>query len=237
MSASIKQFAYYVSESFNEFKNNLKIYLIYAFSLCLVSIIQNGFDLIFTKNEMMLRIASKILFSVIPILIFSKILYVIKIRRSGLGEYGEVLWKFMLYNFYYFFLVAASASLYFILVIILSAFIGMQLSFFASTFMLAPMIYVMIFFSISPFVAVFDDESSNEVFARSKKISNRNISLVIINHLSSLLVPIIFSSLILIENPVLKLSVAILSSVPESIFSILMILTTARIYQHLIDRE
>ncbi|MBC7540364.1 MAG: hypothetical protein H7281_16190 [Bacteriovorax sp.] len=234
---SLNLFFYYLNESIKEIKNNFKIYLIYIFSLCLASVVQNGLDLIFSKNELILRIISKVLFSIVPILILSKILYVIKIRNFGVGEYRKIVLRFLLYNFYYFVLVLLAAALYFIPAMIASTIITMRSGFLMTLFLLVPLVYIMIFYSMSPFIAVFDDENILNVFSQSKKLTSKNIFLVIINHLCSLLIPGFFSLIILINNSLLKFSLALIVSVPEAIFSILMILTTTKIYLYLIEKE
>jgi hypothetical protein len=233
---SLKLFFYYLNESLNEIKNNFKIYLIYIFSLCTASIVQNGLDLIFSKDEIILRIISKVLFSIAPLLILSKLLYVMKIRHFGNGEYSKVFWRFLLYNFYYFVLVLLAAALYLLPAMFAASIITMRAGFIMTSFLLIPLFYIMLYYSLSPFVAVFDNEE-NSVFSKSKRFSSRNIFLVIINHLCSLLIPGIFYSIILINNSLLKFSMALIISVPEAIFSILMILTTSRIYLHLIEKE
>lgn len=225
-----------MNESYKEIKHNFKIYLIYIFSLCMASFVQNGLDLIFSKDEITLRIISKVLFSLVPLLILSKLLYVMKIRHFGNGEYSKVFWRFLLYNFYYFVLVLLAASLYLLPAMFASSIITMRAGFLITSFLLIPLIYIMLYYSLSPFVAVFDDEGG-PVFSKSKKISSNNIFLVIINHLCSLLIPGLFSSIILINNSLLKFSLALIISAPEAIFSILMILTTSRIYLHLIEKE
>ncbi|MDD4975024.1 MAG: hypothetical protein PHY93_11770 [Bacteriovorax sp.] len=202
----------------------------------MASVVQNGLDLIFSKDEIILRIISKVLFSLVPLLILSKLLYVMKIRHFGNGEYSKVFWRFLLYNFYYFVLVLLAASLYLLPAIFASSIMTMRTGFLMTSFLLIPLIYIMLYYSLSPFVAVFDDEGGS-IFSKSKIISSSNIFLVIINHLCSLLIPGLFSSIILINNSLLKFSLALLISVPEAIFSILMILTTSRIYLYLIEKE
>lgn len=237
MMTSTKLFNHYFNESVREFKSNFKIYLVYVFSLCIVSLVQNGVDLFFLKNDVGLKIISKIIFSIVPILILSKILYVIKIRQSGTGEYGEVVWNFLRYNLYYFFLVFFGASLYFSTAVFASSFVSLKLGFLVASFLLAPLIYIMIFYSLSPFAAVFNDESKTSAFLKSKELTQKNIPLVIVNHLISLIAPILFSLGILISNSKLKFLVGVVTSVPEATVSILLILTTTKIYFHLYDNN
>jgi len=237
MIKSAKLFYYYLNDSLRELKNNFKIYLVYILSLCLVAVVQNGLDLTFPKDAIVLRIISKILFSIVPILILSKILYVIKIRHFGVGEYGRVLWRFLLYNFYYFFLVLVAASLYFFSAMIVGSMTTMETGALVTSFLLAPFFYVIIFYSLSPIVAVFYDEQFVDVFSQSRKLTRKNMFLVIVNHLISLLIPVIFSSILLVDNPILKFSLGLVLSVPEAIMSILMLLTTTRICLYLSELE
>ncbi|MFA6237939.1 MAG: hypothetical protein WC635_11465 [Bacteriovorax sp.] len=232
---SIKLFLYYFSESFKEIRGNVKLYMVYILGLCLVSLVQNTFDLVIAKDEMVLRLVSKILFSMVPLLILSKILYVIKIRNFGMAEYGKVLWRFILYNFYYFSLIFLAVAVYFLAATFAGTLVSVRSGFIITSFLLSPLIYIVIFYSLSPYVAVFNDEDES-VFAISRSLSSKDIPLVVFNHLFSLTIPLLASSVLLINNPVWKFSAALVFSIPEAIFSILVVLTTAKIYMYLTER-
>lgn len=236
MMKSLQLFYYYLNESIKEFRGSLKIYFTYALGLCLVSVVQNGIEFYLPKEATLLRIFSKILFSIISMLILSKILYVIKIRHFGIGEYGSVLWRFLLYNFYYFFLILLGVGVYLLTATIVGATFSIKFGFLATSFLLIPVIYAMIYYSLTPIVAVFDDDHSG-VFSESQKLSSKNISLVIVNHLCSFIFPAIFYLLYLIENSTLKFSLSVFFAIPEAVVSILMILTTSRIYLHLTEQD
>lgn len=233
---NVKIFTHYFSESLKEISENFKIYYIYIIALCIVSIIQISLDSMFSKEDIILRFLSKTLFSFVPLLILSKILYVIKIRNFGLGEYGSVVWRFILFNFYYFSLLLLSLGLYVVTATFAGTLINIEMGYLLASFMLAPFVYVVIYFSLTPYVAVFNDEGG-PVFAKSRLLSSKNIYLVIINHIISLIVPILMSSILLIDKKNLKIAVAIALSFPEAVFAILMVLTSTKIYMYLNDRE
>lgn len=236
MIKSFKLFFHYFIESIKEIKNNFKLYLIYVVALCAISIVQIALDTMFYKDDLLFRFFSKTLFSIIPLLVLSKILYVIKIRNFGLGDYGTVVWRFILYNFYYFSLLILSLSLYVLAATYAGTLVDLQMGFLLTSFLLAPFIYVVLFFSLTPYVAVFNDEDE-PVFVKSRNLSSKNIFLVILNHLFSLIIPLAMSSILLINDKYLKIAVSIIFSVPEAIFAILMVLTTTKIYMYLTERD
>lgn len=236
MKASVKLFFHYFTESIKEVRDNFKIYFVYIVGLCLVSMVQISFDTFFLKDDVALRFVSKILFSMVPLLILSKILYVIKIRHFGMAEYGRVMWRYILYTFYYFSILLLSLSIYVSAAVFAGSRFGMQNGYLMASFLLIPFIYVVIYYSLSPYVAVFNDEEE-PVFASSKLLSSKSILLVIINHLYSFTLPLILSSVLLIENAYIKFATAFIFSIPEAIFAILMVLTTTKIYMYLTTRD
>lgn len=237
MNNTSKLFLAFIRDSVKEIKNNFSVYLVYIIFLSLVSVVQNSVDFVLGKDDLLLRTISKILFSVVPILILSKILYIIKIRNTGMGDYRKLLGSFLLYNLYYFLLFVVSFLVYLIPAGIVSEMTNSSLGFLAMAFLLIPLIYIMIFYSLTPFVAVFEDAPEKSLFSISKTISKKNIALVMLNHASSLLIPLIFSLLFMVKSPMLKLSLAAAFSIPESILSIVMTLTTAKVYFYLSDLE
>jgi len=236
MNKSFKLYWFYFFESLNAFRSDSKLYFAYIVSLSLVSMLQNGMDIMFSKDKIILRIISKLLFSIIPIMILSKILYVIKIRHFGLDDYKRVLWQFWRYSFIYFALISLAFCFYFISSLLVAKIfpeIKLPQALAYMSFLLLPVIYMMIFYSLSPFVAVFEDDLSDGVLFISKKLSKKALGLVVTNHIVSLFAPIIFSLVIMINNPLFKFYTALILSIPEAILSVLMILTTSRIYLYL----
>ena len=231
-----KLFYYYFKESLKEVRENFKIYLIYIIALTLVSIIQIPVDSFFSAEDIALKFFSKTLFSLVPLLILSKILYVIKIRNFGLGDYVTVVWRYILYNFYYFSLLLMSLGIYVVFATFMSTLLNFEAGFLITAFLLLPFIYVVIFFSLSPYVAVFNDDEES-VFEKSKSLASKNILLVIVNHIFSLIIPILTSIIFLINNKNIKIALVLISSVPEAIFTILMVLTTTKIYMYLTERD
>lgn len=237
MNKSAKLFYDFFVQSLDELKKNFKIYLMYFICLILVFIVQYILEIVYFKDDFILKIISKILFSIIPILISSKILYIIKIRQTGIGEYKTIVWRYLTYNIYYFCLVLLSAALYFYSTVLISSDFSIQSSLMITLPILSPLLYIMIYFSFSPFVAVFEDGNVIEIFSKSKLISSRKIVLVIINHLFSLFFPILFSMNMMLESMKLKFLSTYYSILFEAAFSILTILTSSKVYFYLLDLE
>lgn len=237
MKATTKLFYFYLKDSISEITNNFKLYSVYIIGLSLVSIAQSVIEVYFKITDPFIRGSSKVLFSIIPILILSKILYVIKIRSTGVGEYREVVFKFLLYNFYYVFFIILTLGFYFIPATILVTMTNSTTWFVMTSFLLIPCIYFMIYNSLSPYVAVFEEGTTISYFKESMRLSAHNIYLIAINHAFSTTTYLFYFFLLMIEKPNIRLATAVLLSVPESILSLVVTLTTSRIYFYLKDQD
>jgi hypothetical protein len=233
---SFKLFIYYFLESKKEFENDKKLYLTYTAYFVLASLVQSLVEYFFKLSTLEMKVISKIIFSIIPILILSKIFYVLKIRFRGVGDYSTILQRYLTYSGLYFLLILMSALLYIFSLKATLSFLSLKWAVVGSIFTLLPLFYCMLYFSLSPLVAVFDDDLSLiEVFKTSKKLSQKKTFLVLINHLFSLAVPIFFSLTIFIENAKIKWPLILMFSISEAILSIFLTITTARIYLYLND--
>lgn len=238
MIKSLKRFAHYFSDSKKEFESNSKLYLPYVLFFVAISIVKTIVDTRLAEDALWPRVISQFLFSGIPILVLSKILYIIKVRLDGSAEYSEVLVRNILYSSYYFCMVMVTGMLYplGVLLLIESHLIDVQGSFFVALPLLAPVLYVVMFYSLSPIVAVFEDgRGVLETFKRSRSLTKRDILLVFLSHLSSLVVPGFFGTLIHFTEAKWKVALGAALSVPEATLTIVILLTTIRIYTHLIE--
>lgn len=237
MKSTFKLFWFYLTESFNEVRNNLNIFGIYILGLAAVSMVSNLTDFFYTKNDQAIKFMAKILFSLIPFLILSKILYVMKIRISGLGEYWQVLRNFLWYNILYFALVGLGLLIYFLPAFIIVQLTQTKMAFYWTLFLLVPFVYFLIFYSLMPFVAVFEDDTSKNYFSESKKLTKNNIALVVVNHIFSLLPHVFFFTQDFIKIPAWRFSSIFFISFPEAVFSLVMTITTVKIYYYLLNSE
>ncbi len=229
-------FLSYLKSSTSEILENFKLYFVYIFGLILVSLTQSAFDFILTGNFIS-KAYSKILFSIIPILIIGKILYVIKIRQSGSGSYSLLVSKFILYNFFYFIMLFVSLLLYLLPGLLAYYQMNSKLGFVVTLFLLFPFIYIVIFYGLTPFVAVFSEKDDGQFFRESKRLSQKNIYLVVLNHLFFLMIPLVAQSFYYIQDIKTRLIVSWIYSIPESIYSIILTLVTAKIYFHLAESD
>ncbi len=230
---SLKFFIYNFKESFYEIKNNSKIYFSFIALLALVSLSRRLIETYLPSDIYAIKIVSEILFSFIPIFIVSKILYIIKIRQNGFGEYKIVVLRYFIYNFCYFSITLLCLMFYLGIFYFVTLNHSLPFTIFSTLVCLLPLIYVMIYFSLSPIVAIFEDISFQEVFRQSQNITKKRTSLVLINHLVALALPISFLSLSLLKNQEITILISAFLAIPEALLTILIVLTTVRVYLYL----
>ena len=221
-----------VEESFIEIIRNLKFFLVYIATLSVIYFVQELFDSNLTNAGRGVQFLSRLLFSAIPLIVQSKILYIIKIRHSGSGEYKALLKRYFLYSIYYFLVLFA----------VLVFFVTLQLIFHSPKyhtdilsfiFLLSSVLYIMIFYALTPLVAVFSEDDETSFFKQSKKISSKNILLIIINHLFALALPMSYLLIVFVKDEKLKLILSGVLSVPVALGVMLTTLTSAKIYFYL----
>lgn len=221
-----------VEESFNEIIHNLKFFLIYIATLSIIYFIQELFDSNLTHAGKGVQLLSRLLFSAIPLIVQSKILYIIKIRHSGSGEYKSLLKRYFLYSIYYFLILFAIMMLVLVVEFILhnSRYHTDVLSAIA---LLSSVFYVMIFYALTPLVAVFSEDVETSFFKQSKKLSSKNLLLIIINHLFALALPMSYLLIVFVKDEKLKLILSGVLSIPVALGVMLTTLTSAKIYFYL----
>ena len=143
-------------------------------------------------------------------IILSQVVLVQKKLQGGVGELKYFVPTFLLYNLYYSFLF----------------FIGLFL-------FIVPGFYVLIFFSMVPFIAVLDDECEGSFYEASKLLVKKNVGLVVWATLINLLIE--FSALLItpIENAVVKGSLNLVYSLVDSFITLVMIISMVKIYYYL----
>ncbi len=239
MIRSLGRFAHYLNESRKDFQSSSKIYSLYIVFFIMISIVQTIADTYIPQKQWWPRVLSQFLFSGIPILVLSKILYIVKVRMDGTAEYKEVLAKNILYSSYYFCMAMLAALIYPLSVLLMleinftdnvtALILGMPL--------LAPFFYVVMFYSLSPLVAVFEERGPVETFKRSRELTRKDILLVFINHLCALVIPSLFGLVLYVADLKWKFGLRVLLSIPEAILTIVFLLTTIKIYTYLSEVE
>jgi hypothetical protein len=143
-------------------------------------------------------------------IILSQVVLIQKKSHGGTGELKYFVPTFLLYNLYYSFLF----------------FVGLL-------FLIVPGFYVLIFFSMVPFVAVLDDECQGSFFKESKLLVKKNVGLVAWASVTTLLVE--FSALLVspIQDQTIKAVANFLVSVPDAFITLVMTVATVKIYYYL----
>lgn len=237
MIGSLKYFGYFFRESLEEVRSNLNIFAVYIGGLFLVSIISNFIDFFFLPADLSIKILSKFLFSMVPILVLAKLLYVMKIRISALGEYSQVLLSFLFYNILYLFITMLAFALYLVPSTTMLYATGDRFAYAYMLFLLFPLIYIMIYYSLTPFVAVFEESGLLQTFKTSYKLTRRDVLLVLVNHLFALSPHLCTPLINAITMPAAKFSAIITLGLVESVLAIVMTITTVKIFFHLINLD
>jgi hypothetical protein len=221
-----------VEESFSEIIRNLKFFLIYVATLALIYFTQEVCDTYLISAGKGIQLLSRILFSAVPLIVQSKILYIIKIRHSGEGEYKTLLKRYFLYSVYYF-LVLFSIMMFFGVIELIFHNVQLRTDLLSFIFLIASVFYIMIFYALTPLVAVFSEDTETSYFRQSKKISSKNIMLIIINHLFALALPMSYLLIVFVKDENLKLILSGVLSIPVALGVMLTTLTSAKIYFYL----
>jgi hypothetical protein len=238
LSQTIKLFFNYIIEAFDELYDNLGIYLVYIFILSLATIIPNWMNVHFNNISVPLQLLAKIVFSIVPLLILSKIIYVFKIRSLGLGEYTKTFFSYLVYSLLLLLLLGAAG------IIISFPLYLYSLRNSAWLLAIAPvgilmLLYFVIFYSLTPVVAAIesDDEEREGSFSKSKVLTKRNVSLVLINLFCQLFIYVVTSSLLFVKDPNTRLLFSAVFALFDSLFTIVLTLTSVKIYFYLNSLE
>ena len=136
-------------------------------------------------------------------------------EKKKWGSSGELVYfvpTFLLYNLYYSFLF----------------FIGLVL-------LVIPGFYVLIYFSLVPFVAVLDDSNEGSVFKKSRELVKKNVGLVAFASILTLFLELLILVLNPIQNPTIKLVATFAYSLLDGVVTIAMTLATVKIYYYLVN--
>ncbi len=237
MKETFKLYFSYLKESFLEVKNNLSIFGIYILGLVAVIIVNHYVDQTYAKSSE-LKIVGKILFSLVPILIISKLLYVMKIRISGSGDYRTVMANFLVFNILYSGLVLIGLLLYLVPAFVLHYWLKSNLMFLWASLFIIPFLYFLIFYSLTPFIAVFEENRLESFFKQSRALTRKNILMVVLNHFFAWLPNVLYIA----HNyfnvlPETRSIIVLSTAVPEAVFQLVTIITTVKIYFYLLNLD
>jgi hypothetical protein len=189
---------------------NKKIYLTAFFALVLLGNAETFYPLLGVSEESSVYIILTIVTTLMIFIVLSQVVLIQKKNHGGTGELSFFVPTFLLYNLYYSFLF----------------FLGLAL-------LVVPGLYVLIFFSMVPFIAVLDDEVNGGFFKKSRELVKKNVGLVAWASLINLAMEssALFSSLIQDKNT--KAVVNFFYSLPDAFLTIAMTITTVKIYYYL----
>lgn len=206
----LKLFWHFIKEASLEILANKKNYGYSFFALIILGNLESLNTLMGVSDESSWSILATVVSTLMVFMVISNIVLIQKRKHGGPDDLIFFVPTFLLYNLYYSFLF----------------FLGLLC-------FLTPGIYVLIFFSMVPFVAVLDNEGSGNVFKKSHELVKKNISLVAWASLINLLMecsPLLFAP---IGNEGLKTTLLFLFSLPDAFATMVMTVATVKIYYYL----
>lgn len=200
----------FVKSSAREILANKSVYMKAYIALVFLGNMDTVFPLIGVGKDTNTYIFLTILTTIATFIVISQVILLQKKMRGGSGELKFFVPTFLLYNLYYSFLF----------------FMGLLL-------LVLPGFYVLIFYSMVPFVAVLDDESEGSYFSTSQFLVKKDIAVVAWASIINLLLE--FAALLIspIENLSVKTFANFLFSIPDAFFTLVMTMTLVKIYYYL----
>jgi len=231
-------FFHFIKDALREVENNFGIYSLYVLILTLSTAISNLLNFYFRIDDPTLPIISKLVFSIVPLLIVSKIIYVFKIRNIGIGDFTKTFFAYFLFSILYF-IIFLVCALFFSLPAYMSALMNSMPMLVLSALGLIPVCYLIIFYSLTPVVAALECDSEKEInyFRQSKFLTKRNIWLVAMNQFFAVMIFLITTSVFLIKDPGVKIAVSVTVALLDAIFTVVLTMTSVKIYFYLNDLE
>lgn len=229
-------FFHFIKDAFKEFNSNLGLYLVYVVVLSLSTIIPNWMNAYYHNNSIIIQVFAKLVFSIVPLLILSKIIYVVKIRSLGEGDYLRTFYSYFFYSILYLLLLIVAAIFISLPIYIVSTgrtpwVIGVSA---IGLFLFA---YFVIFYSLTPTIAAIESETTDGFFKKSKSLTQKNIYLILMYQCLAVMVYLLSAVLMLIKEERIMLLLSSSVAVIDAIFSIVLTLTAVKIYFYLNDLE
>jgi hypothetical protein len=179
-------------------------------ALFLLGNVETIFPLIGATPESMLSIIFSIFTTLMTFIVLSQVVLIQKKSHGGSGELKYFVPTFLLYNLYYSFMF----------------FLGLLC-------LVVPGFYILIYFSMVPFIAVLDDESKGQYFKESKLLVRKNLSLVAWLCLINLILEFSVLLLLPVENSTTKAVANLIFSIPDAFLTLVMTVTSVKIYYFL----
>ncbi len=235
---TVDVFFQFIKDAIREVENNFGIYSLYVLILTLSTAIPNFLNFYFKIEDVALPIVSKLVFSIVPLLIVSKIIYVLKIRTTGIGDYTKTFFSYFIFSILYF-IIFLVCALFFSLPAYMSTLMNSVPMLAVSAFGLIPIVYLIVFYSLTPVVAAIENDSEEErnYFKQSKKLTKKNVWLVVMNQFFAILIFFMTTSVFLIKDPGVKIAVSIAVALLDAIFTVVLTLTSVKIYFYLNELE
>lgn len=206
----LKLFWSFVKSATDEVLDNKKAYFYFFIALIFFSNIEAIYPFLKITQESNLYIILTLISTILVFVVVSQIVLIQKRKHGGNGELKYFVPTFLLYNLYYSFLF----------------FLGL-------IFVIFPGFYVLIFFSMVPFVAVLDDEENGSFFKKSRELVKKNIGLVAWASFINLFLELSALLFAPIQNPTLKSVLTFIFSIPDAFFTIIFTIATVKIFYYL----
>ncbi len=101
---------------------------------------------------------------------------------------------------------------------------------------IAAFFYFLIFYSLTPFVAVFAENRSVSFFKLSKTLTKKNILLVVLNHFFAWMPNLLYIAYNALKiSPDTRSTIILSTAAPEAFFQMIAALTTVKIYFYLLN--
>lgn len=229
-------FFQFIKDALKELNSNLGLYLVYVVVLSLSTAIPSWINAYYTNNSMIIQVFAKLVFSLVPLLILSKIIYVVKIRNLGEGDYIRTFYSYFVYSILYLLLLIV-AGIFIALPAYLVTLGRTPTLFGFSAVGLILIVYLGIYYSLTPTIAAIESETSDGFFRKSKKLARKNVWLILLYQFLSVFIYLMSAMLMLVKEQKTVLFLSTAFSIIDAIFTIVLTLIAVKIYFYLNEIE
>lgn len=203
----------FAKTSGREVLDEKKTYLYSFLALMFLDNIETIYPMFGVGEETNTFFGLSIIGTLLAFVVLSQVVLVQKRKRGGDGELKYFVPTFLLYSLYYSFL------------------------FFGGLLLLViPGFYVLFYFSMLPFVAVLDDHSDGRFFQKSRQLVRLNLPLIVCVSLLNLFVDVAGLLITPFKDPVAKIILKFIFSIPDAFFTLVMTVATVKVYYYLNDQ-
>ncbi len=209
---SFWQFWEFAKASSREVLEDKKTYLNAFLALILLDNLETIYPMFGVGEETNTFLGLTILATLLSFIVLSQVVLIQKRKRGGDGELKYFVPTFLLYNLYYSFLFFAGLLL-----------------------LIIPGFYVLFYFSMTPLVAVLDDDATGSYFKKSKLLVQKNLPLIVWTSLLNLVVDLAALLMTPIQDPLIKIIFKLVFSIPDAFFTLIMTVVTVKVFYYLKD--